>query len=157
MLFRSLPIESDNAASSFFKKKNKRKKLPSEILKSHAVWTAASAYFFVKFTRYAFLFWLPLYFSEALNYSDNQAGYSSIAYEAVGFFGIFAAGFISDRYFKSKRFPIATIMLIGLALALFLQPNILELGVTGAIISIGLIGFFTYGPDSILSDRKSVV
>lgn len=151
-----LPTESDKATLKFFKKKNKRQKLPAEILKSRAVWTAASAYFFVKFTRYAFLFWLPLYFSEALNYSDNQAGYSSIAYEAVGFFGIFAAGFISDRYFKSKRFPIAAIMLIGLAVALFVQPTISELGAAGAIISIGLIGFFTYGPDSILSGAAAM-
>lgn len=126
------------------------------VLKNGAVWIAAAMYFFVKFTRYAFLFWLPLYLSEALKYSDTQAGYTSIAYEAIGFFGILVAGFGSDYLFKSRRFPIASIMLFGLALMLFLQPQLSKMGLVPTIISIGLIGFFTYGPDSIMSGAAAM-
>ncbi|MEZ5103157.1 MAG: MFS transporter [Draconibacterium sp.] len=136
--------------------KSKGKKARLAVLKNGAVWIAALMYFFVKFTRYAFLFWLPLYLSEALQYSDTQAGYTSIAYEAIGFFGILAAGFGSDYLFKSRRFPISAIMLFGLAAMLFLQPYLSKLGIVPTIISIGLIGFFTYGPDSIMSGAAAM-
>jgi len=137
-------------------KTSKRKEAQLAVLKNGAVWIAAVMYFFVKFTRYAFLFWLPLYLSEALNYSDTQAGYTSIAYELIGFFGILAAGFGSDYLFKSRRFPISAIMLFGLAVMLFLQPFLSKMGVVPTFISIGLIGFFTYGPDSIMSGAAAM-
>ena len=137
-------------------KKTAGKEARLAVFKNGAVWVAAIMYFFVKFTRYAFLFWLPLYLSEALHYSDSQAGYTSIAYEAIGFFGILAAGFGSDYLFKSRRFPISAIMLFGLAVMLFLQPFLSKLGVVPTFISIGLIGFFTYGPDSIMSGAAAM-
>lgn len=142
--------------SSSDSEKTSDKEAQLAVLKNGAVWIAAAMYFFVKFTRYAFLFWLPLYLSEALKYSDAQAGYTSIAYEAIGFFGILAAGFGSDYLFKSRRFPVAAIMLLGLAFILFLQPQLSTMGVIPTIISIGLIGFFTYGPDSIMSGAAAM-
>jgi len=136
--------------------KRKEKDAQNAVLKNGAVWIAATMYFFLKFTRYAFLFWLPLYLSEALHYSDQQAGYTSIAYEAFGFFGILAAGFASDYLFKVRRFQVSSIMLFGLAFVLFLQSYLCRLGIVPTIISIGLIGFFTYGPDSLMSGAAAM-
>lgn len=138
------------------KGKRKEKESHLAVLKNGAVWIAAGMYFFVKFTRYAFLFWLPLYLSEALHYSDKQAGYSSIAYEAFGFFGVLAAGFASDYLFKARRFPVSSIMLFGLAIALYLQQFLIPLGILPTILAIGLIGFFTYGPDSLMSGAAAM-
>ena len=149
-------LESFEKSTDTPKGKRKEKTAQLAVLKNGAVWIAAIMYFFVKFTRYAFLFWLPLYLSEALNYSDQQAGYTSIAYEAFGFFGILAAGYASDYLFKSRRFPISSIMLFCLAFVLYLQPHLSPLGIVPTIVSIGLIGFFTYGPDSIMSGAAAM-
>lgn len=149
-------LESFEKSTDTPKGKRKEKTAQLEVLKNGAVWIAAIMYFFVKFTRYAFLFWLPLYLSEALKYSDQQAGYTSIVYEAFGFFGILAAGYASDYLFKSRRFPISSIMLFCLAFVLYLQPHLSPLGIIPTIISIGLIGFFTYGPDSIMSGAAAM-
>ncbi len=149
-------LESFEKSTDTPKGKRKEKAAQLEVLKNGAVWIAAIMYFFVKFTRYAFLFWLPLYLSEALKYSDQQAGYTSIAYEAFGFFGILAAGYASDYLFKSRRFPISSIMLFCLAFVLYLQPHLSPLGIVPTIVSIGLIGFFTYGPDSIMSGAAAM-
>ena len=149
-------LESFEKNTDTPKGKRKEKTAQLAVLKNGAVWIAAIMYFFVKFTRYAFLFWLPLYLSEALKYSDQQAGYTSIAYEAFGFFGILAAGYASDYLFKSRRFPISSIMLFCLAFVLYLQPHLSPLGIIPTIISIGLIGFFTYGPDSIMSGAAAM-
>jgi len=147
------PFEKDTSTE---KGKRKEKAAHLAVLKNGAVWIAAIMYFFVKFTRYAFLFWLPLYLSEALKYSDERAGYTSIAYEAFGFFGILAAGYASDYLFKSHRFSVSSIMLFCLAFVLYLQPHLSPLGIVPTIISIGLIGFFTYGPDSLMSGAAAM-
>ncbi len=147
------PFEKDTSTQ---KGKRKEKTAQLSVLKNGAVWIAAIMYFFVKFTRYAFLFWLPLYLSEALHYSDARAGYTSIAYEAFGFLGIFAAGFASDYLYQTRRFPISSIMLFGLAFVLFLQPYLIPLGIVPTILAIGLIGFFTYGPDSLMSGAAAM-
>jgi MFS transporter, OPA family, sugar phosphate sensor protein UhpC len=147
------PFEKDTITK---KGKRKEKEAQLAVLKNGAVWIAAAMYFFVKFTRYAFLFWLPLYLSEALFYSDQRAGYTSIAYEAFGFLGILAAGYASDYLFQTRRFPVSSIMLFGLAFVLFLQPYLMPLGIVPTIISIGLIGFFTYGPDSLMSGAAAM-
>lgn len=144
-------LESFEKEKSSEKGKLRNREAQLEVLQNNAVWIAAAMYFFVKFIRYAFLFWLPLYLSEALKYSDQQAGYTSIAYEAFGFFGILAAGYLSDYLFKSRRFPVSSLMLFGLAIVLALQPVLSSLGTTTTIVSIGLIGFFNYGPDSLMS------
>jgi MFS transporter, OPA family, sugar phosphate sensor protein UhpC len=149
-------LESFEKSTDTPKGKRNEKAAQLAVLKNGAVWIAAAMYFFVKFTRYAFLFWLPLYLSEALHYSDEQAGYTSIAYEAFGFFGILVAGYASDYLFQSRRFPISSIMLFGLAFVLYLQPHLSPLGIIPTIISIGLIGFFTYGPDSIMSGAAAM-
>lgn len=147
------PFEKDPNTA---KRKQKEKAAHKAVLKNGAVWIAAIMYFFVKFTRYAFLFWLPLYLSEALHYSDSRAGYTSIAYEAFGFLGILAAGFASDYLYNTRRFPVSSIMLFGLAFVLFLQPYLIPLGIVPTILAIGLIGFFTYGPDSLMSGAAAM-
>jgi sugar phosphate permease len=152
----------DVGLPAFEKETNTKKEIQKQkdaqfaVLTNGAVWIAAIMYFFVKFTRYSFLFWLPLYLSEALGYSDERAGYTSIAYEAFGFLGILAAGYISDYVYKTRRFPISSLMLFGLGLVLLLQPLLIPLGIVPTIVTIGLIGFFTYGPDSLMSGAAAM-
>ena len=127
-------------------------KLPAlMLLKKPAFWVAGSSYFFLKLTRYAFIFWLPTYMTEALGYSVERAGYTSSVYEFVGFSGVVVAGYLSDKAFNARRFPISSIMLFGFAGACFLHPSLAALGFLGNAIGIGLIGMMTYGPDALLS------
>ena len=121
------------------------------VLSSPAVWITGAMYFFVKMTRYAFLFWLPLYMTEALMYSNEEAGYTSSVYELVGFLGVLIAGYASDKLFQARRFPVGAIMLYGLAIVLFIHPSISGLGLVVNAISIGIIGIMTYGPDALMS------
>jgi sugar phosphate permease len=141
---------------SIFKIKKKKHKMPKDIWLNRTVWVASGVYFFVKFTRYAFLFWLPLYLSEALKYSDVDAGYTSAAFEGVGFVGVLAAGFVSDKLLKSRRFPVVSGMLFLLAIVLFVQPWLVARGPWFVILCIGLTGFFIYGPDSLISGATAM-
>ncbi len=123
----------------------------SVLLADPALWAISAMYFFLKSTRYAFLFWLPLYMTEALHYPLVEAGFTSALYELVGFSGAIFAGYVSDKLAGSRRFPVGTLMLLALALVLFLHPIFSSYGRVGLAVWISLVGIFTYGPDTLMS------
>ena len=120
------------------------------LIKNNALWIYSSCYFILKLTRYAFLFWLPIYLEKALNYDVNDSGYISSVYELIGFFGVILAGYSSDKLFKSKRFSTVALMMLGLAAVCLLHGTLVSFGKMGVISSIALIGIATYGPDSLI-------
>lgn len=126
------------------------------VLTSRPIWTLGLTYVVLKFVRYSLLFWFPLYMIQQLGYSRSEAGYTSVTLSVAGIAGVIVAGIVSDRVFKTRRAPIAVIMLLGLALAAFAFPHLSALGRVMNIIAIGLIGFLAYGPDSIISGVAAV-
>ncbi len=121
------------------------------VLSEPAVWVIAVMYFFLKMTRYSFLFWLPLYMTERLGYGAAEAGYTSALYDLVGFAGVIIAGYASDKLVQSRRFPVGAVMLFGLAVVCFLQPVLTSWGPFYVAAWIALAGIMTYGPDTLMS------
>lgn len=111
----------------------------------------AAMYFFVKLTRYAFLFWLPLYMTERLRYSPVQAGYASSAYELVGFLGVLLAGYASERIAGVSRYAVASAMMFVLAALVGAYPYVSAWGVWMNLAAIAAIGMFTFGPDTLMA------
>lgn len=127
-----------------------------DILLNPIVWMIGGIYFITKFIRYTFLFWLPLYFSQNLGYSNNIAGYTSSVFELAGFAGILTAGYLSDKKFHSGRFSVSSIFLLSLGILFLFQPFISGLGYWGNVALIGLAGFLIYGPDSLMSGAAAM-
>jgi sugar phosphate permease len=121
------------------------------LLTHRAIWTIGTMYFFLTITRYSFLFWLPLYMTQRLGYSPSAAGYTSSLYELVGFVGAIVAGYASEKLFQSRRFPVGSIMLFGLAVASLIHPYLASHGHVFNAIGISIIGIMTYGPDTLMS------
>jgi MFS transporter, OPA family, sugar phosphate sensor protein UhpC len=111
----------------------------------------ATMYFFTKLTRYSFLFWLPLYLTERLRYSPVNAGYASSIYDGIGFAGVLVAGYVSEKFWGGKRFPVGSLMLFGLAILCVLYPMVSSMGTAANLAAIALIGGFTFGPDTIMA------
>lgn len=111
----------------------------------------AAMYFCVKMARYSFLFWLPLYMTEQLRYSPVEAGYASSIFELVGFGGVLAAGYVSERAVRGARFPVGACMMAGLAVLCLAYPYVSRLGVMANLGAIAMIGAFTFGPDVLMS------
>ena len=131
-------------------------KILSVVLKNPIVWLISLMYFFTKMGRYAIFFWLPLYMVEHLGYSLSEAGYTSILYEAVGFVGIITAGYVSDKLFQARRMPVGALGMWGLAITCLFQPKLAAWCHLGNAIGISLIGFFTYGPDALMSSAAAI-
>ena len=126
------------------------------VLRNPVIWLISLMYFFTKMGRYAIFFWLPLYMFEHLGYSLAEAGYTSILYEAAGFGGIVAAGYVSDKLFQSRRMPVGALGMWGVAVTCFFHPQLAAWSHLGNAIGISLIGFFTYGPDALMSGAAAI-
>ena len=152
----NLPSILENRYEFKLEGKSEKLQILGLLLKNKALWTYSFCYMILKMTRYAFLFWLPVYLEKALNYGVSEAGYMSSVYELIGFFGVIIAGYASDKLFKSKRFSTVSIMMIGLGLACLIHPYLVPYGKMATIFSIALIGMATYGPDSLISTAGSM-
>lgn len=121
-----------------------------QIITSPRLQVIAGIYAILKLTRYSLLFWLPLYMTEQLQYSAQEAGYTSSLFELAGFGGTLLAGYVSDRLMGSRRFPTAAMMMALLGAACLLHPSLAAYSRMGNMIGIALIGMMIFGPDTLL-------
>lgn len=126
-----------------------------EVLGNRHIWTLGSVYFCVKFVRYAFMFWLSTYLVTVLGFRPDKAGYMNIVLPLAGFLGAVAGGYASDRLFASRRAPVSTLMLIGLAAAIYFYSGFAGSRWLGPL-GLALIGFMTFGPDTLVSATSAM-
>ncbi len=127
------------------------------VYKNKMVLLLGAFYFFLKPTRYAIFFWAPLYVSDKFGTGMTESAVISVFFELGGPLGIIAAGYFSDRMFASKRFPISIIFLFLLAITLFSFNYFAAFNNIYIIAALLFaIGFFLYGPDSLLTGAAAV-
>jgi sugar phosphate permease len=121
------------------------------LLRMPTVWALGGAYFGLKLVRYTLLSWLPYYYHDFLHYDEALAGNLSISFEAGGIVGAVAIGWLSDRAFPGRRLRLAapTILLLAGALALYRQVGHTSVALNG--LSMALVGFLLFGPDTLIS------
>jgi sugar phosphate permease len=120
------------------------------VLANSHIRTIAAMYFFLKMTRYALLFWLPLYLVQTTHLSNNRAASTAALFEFFGFAGALFAVHLSIRYFSSRRYPVAAIMLFALGFLALVQPLISTLGWWVSAISIAAMGLLVYAVDALM-------
>jgi len=125
-------------------------KAMAEVLLKPTVWALAVSYFSLKLTRYALLFWGPMYVKEMLGTGVAESAWTSAAFELGGPLGVIAAGYASDRLFAARRIPVAVISLSILAGVLLLADQAVAMGQLGMAAFFFAAGFFLFGPDSLI-------
>ncbi len=74
-----------------------------QVLLHPGVWMLAAANAFLSVARYGMANWGPLYLSVAKDYSGVAAGSVLAIYPLAEIAGSITSGFVSDRFFKSRR------------------------------------------------------
>jgi sugar phosphate permease len=128
-----------------------RKTAQQKALRSPVLWAFGASYFFIKYVRYALLFWLPYYLHGTLGYAVDRAAYVASAFEAGGIVGVIALGMLSDRVRRWSRAALSMLSLLGLALALLLCGALPQHDVWLTVGALALVGALLFGPDSLLS------
>ena len=78
-------------------------KLQLLVLKSPIVWVLGLSSALMYVTRYAIHSWGPFYLQEVKNYTVIEAGVLIGANTMIGLAGAVFSGFLSDKYFRSRR------------------------------------------------------
>jgi len=115
------------------------------------LWAFGASYFFIKYIRYALLFWLPYYLHDTLGHAVDHAAYVSNAFEAGGIVGVIALGMLSDRVRRWSRATLSMLSLFGLGLALLLCAALPRHDLWLTVGALALVGALLFGPDALLS------
>lgn len=122
-----------------------------ELLKHAELWSYGASYFFIKFIRYALLFWLPYFLSTTLGYRADLAASVASAFEFGGIAGVIVIGIVSDRALGISRAALSALSLLGLAAALFAYASIAHASIAVNVALLVCIGALLFGPDALLS------
>jgi OPA family glycerol-3-phosphate transporter-like MFS transporter len=125
-------------------------------LSSKVLWFLSLSYFCFNAVRYAFMNWSVQYFNTVHEVDIKKSAFMSIMFPLIGSLGAISSGWISDRFFNSRRAPVCTIMLLFLAVLCLgfipLQPGDVML----ATVVLAACGFMIYGPDAILTGAAAI-
>ena len=129
-----------------------------KVIKNPMVLLLGAMYFFLKPTRYAILFWGPLYISESLGTGVAESALINGAFFLAGPLSVLAGGYASDKLFQSRRMPYSAISMTLLAVLLFFFNDLATAGNSGLVSAslLFFVGFFIYGPDSLVSATAAV-
>ena len=125
-------------------------------MRSAEIQLLALAYFFLKLTRYALLFWLPLYIIETNRARGSSALMLSSLFELTGFLGAILGSYVSDQWFGARRYPVNSAMLFLASFVFLLYPVVSTWGTVPTALSISLIGILIFGPDVLISSVSVV-
>ncbi len=127
---------------------------------SRAAWVnlmlVAGFYFFAKFIRYGVWSWATYFLKNNYQLSNSRAALFSTVFDVVGITGVIATGWLSDRYFASRRSEVSLIMLLGMVGATALLMAFGGTSVTVFVILLGAVGFTLFGPDALLTGAGAI-
>ncbi len=115
------------------------------------VFSMGACYFVFKFLRYSLDSWSPMAIEELFGLGKARAGFVSTLFDWVGFLGVFAAGWASDRYFGGRRYQTIVLMTIGMVFAFAFLAVFGVQSVWLFALGLSLCGFMLMGPDSLLA------
>jgi sugar phosphate permease len=120
-----------------------------------AAWTnlllIAAFYFCVKLVRYAVWSWAAFFLKKNYGLNDAAANTWSTVFEVFGIAGVWSAGLLSDRFFRSRRAEVALMLMVVMTLAC---GALLVFGGQSVVVFamlLGIVGFSLFGPDALLS------
>jgi MFS transporter, OPA family, glycerol-3-phosphate transporter len=100
--------------------------------------------------RYGYIDWGLAHLKEVQNTGVGMAGLKYAVLPAGGIPGAYLAGWATDRFFGSRRAPVACILLVLLGICTLVYDRVAHASVPGTIALLVLIGFCIYGPQVLL-------
>jgi len=120
------------------------------------IFVMGGCYFPFKFLRYALDSWGPLAIEELFGTDPATAGTISTAFDWVGFCGVLAAGWISDRFFSGRRYQTIVLMTVSMAVAFAFLASTGTNSLWFFAAGLSACGFMLMGPDSLIAGAGAI-
>ena len=127
-----------------------RQFLMKKVFLNPIIWVLAITDLFVYIVRFAILDWGPSMLDD-MGLSKELTGWTVAIFEVAGCAGMLCAGYISDKFFKSRSQRVCAIEM-GLVAACLLGLHFLQDAHQPILflVLLALAGFFIYGPQALL-------
>ena len=127
-----------------------RQFLMKKVFLNPIIWVLAITDLFVYIVRFAILDWGPSMLDD-MGLSKELTGWTVAIFEVAGCAGMLCAGYISDKFFKSRSQRVCAIEM-GLVAACLLGLHLLQDAHQPILflVLLALAGFFIYGPQALL-------
>jgi sugar phosphate permease len=128
------------------------------LLRIRKYWVVLGLSFTLYLMREVFNNWTVDFFKTegGLEMSSRIAAFLSTPFDVLGAVGILALGWLYGRLSKSNRSRLLFVMLLALTLLIYNLPALFHRGVWLATAAVGVIGFLSYGPYTLLAGILSV-
>lgn len=114
------------------------------------IWVLALALFGLDIVRYGFLDWAPGHLKKLHGSGPLLAALKVAVFPLAGGLGALASGWVTDRFFQSRRAPTIAVTMGMVGLLTLAFDRIAPLGTGPTIACLALIGFFLYGAQILL-------
>jgi sugar phosphate permease len=105
------------------------------------IWVLAIGLFGVDAVRYGFLDWAPGHLAEVHHTGPLSAALKTAVFPLAGALGTLSSGWISDRFFQSRRAPVCAILLAAVGGLTLLYRVAVGLGSGPTVVILALVGY----------------
>jgi OPA family glycerol-3-phosphate transporter-like MFS transporter len=119
-------------------------------LSNPRIWILALGLFGVDAVRYGFLDWAPGHLAEVQHSGAFSSATKTAVFALAGALGTLSSGWITDRFFQSRRAPVCALLLVGVGTLTLTYRVVVGVGWLPTVIVLALVGFCLYGAQILL-------
>lgn len=114
------------------------------------IWILAFGLFGLDAVRYGFLDWAPGHLAEVHGTGALSAALKTAVFPLAGGLGTLSSGWLTDRFFQSRRAPVCAFLLVGVGGLTLVYRVAVGVGALPTVICLALTGFCLYGAQILL-------
>lgn len=119
-------------------------------LSNPTLWLLGLSLGLLNASRYGFLDWGITHLIEVQDTGVGEASLKYVVLPIGAVAGSYLAGWATDRFFGSRRAPVAFFLLLTLGVLTIIYEDVSRASVGATVVLLGLIGFCIYGPQVLL-------
>ena len=114
------------------------------------IWVLGFGLFGVDAVRYGFLDWAPGHLAEVHHTGPLSAALKTAVFPLAGAAGALSSGWITDRFFQSRRGPVCAMLLAAVSGLTLAYRGVVDLGAAPTVVVLALVGFCLYAAHILL-------
>jgi OPA family glycerol-3-phosphate transporter-like MFS transporter len=114
------------------------------------IWILALGLFGVDAVRYGFVDWAPGHLAEVQGTGPMLSALKTAVFPLAGAAGTLSSGWLTDRFFQSRRAPVCAILLAAVGVLTIAYPGLVQMGAAPTVVCLALVGFCLFGAQVLL-------